>query len=107
MIIDINTFQQFSFLYKRSKKIILIFYREGNNASRDIIRLFNKLSKDDKYIDINFIGVEFDLFNEIADQFNIDKPPIVCYLYEQNIVNIVYDNNLGLIEDYLDELFLL
>jgi hypothetical protein len=106
MIVDINTHQQFVFLFKRSKKTVLIFYREGNNASRDIIRHINKISKFNRYIDITFLGIEFDVFDEINDLFDIDKPPTVVFCNNKVAERIIYDNNLGLLEDYLDELTL-
>jgi hypothetical protein len=104
MLVDITTHRQFLFMFKRSKKVVLIFYREGNHDSRDVIRHIIKLAKMEQYIEITFLTIDFDIFDEITDLFDVDKPPTTVYVHNKVAERVAYDNNLGLIEDYLDEL---
>lgn len=106
MIIDIMNERQFFYLYKQNKKKIIIFYRDGDIYSRDIIRYITKLSKIDIYIDILFLIIDFDVFYEISDIYNVYKPPYILFINGNKKERFIENNNLGLLEDYLDEFVL-
>jgi hypothetical protein len=104
MIIDINTYQQFLFIYKRSSRLVIIFYRSSGERSKLMLREFNKYSRDSRYRDINFVAVDFDVFEEITDIYDIQEPPKAMFVANTILEKHIAHDEIYLIEEYLDEL---
>jgi hypothetical protein len=104
MIVDINTYQQFLFIYKRSPKLVIVFYRSSGDRSKLMLREFNKYSKDSRYRNVNFIAVDYDVFDEITDLYDIDNPPKAMFMSNGVVERTIDHDEIYLIEEYLDEI---
>lgn len=105
MIIDINNMQHYNFIYRRSPKLVVIFFRQGQADSDFVINYVRKLARDPKYIYVTFVSVEYDFLYDISDLYDIDKPPTLLFFNNKQIIKRLDTNvNEGQIYDVLQEL---
>jgi hypothetical protein len=104
MIEDINTNSQFRFIYSRSPKLVIAFYRQHDDKSTEILQTLSRLSFLKKYSSVNFLSVDFDIFEQLAESFNVYDPPFVSYVINNKIVREIDGAYLGQIEDAMEEM---
>jgi hypothetical protein len=71
-----------------------------------MIREFNNLIKlnNKKYKELHFMIIDYDALEEIADYFDIDKPPTSLFIVDKQVQNSITHKEIYLIDEYLDEL---
>lgn len=105
MINEINSIAQFKFQMQRAPAAVLIFYRDKDNKSENILKYVRKLSLDNKYVYVTFLSINFDYYSEIVEYYNLFQPATLLFIKNNKIIRkLINSDNTGLINSYLYEI---
>lgn len=74
-MIEVNNISELQIVFTKYKYVVLKFSAEWCSPCKRIQPLFEKLSNDEKYNNIQFVNIDVDTCRDICDKYQIEGMP--------------------------------